>query len=92
MAPKIVQQVKAHYTPDDIKALIVADMRSHGFADIVLADIDDEDQDQYGDMPRPAMPADHVEPFNGYWISKDIPVKPKPVTRETFGGNENGRG
>ncbi len=79
MPAKITQQVKAHYTIDDIKALIVADMRAHGFADIVSADI--YDYDRNGSV-RPPMPIGHIEPFDGFWITKEIEVKPKTATRE----------
>lgn len=78
MPTKLVNHIKAHYTPDDIKALIVADMRSRGFADIVAADLDDEENARLGSV-KPFV--DGPVPFNGFYIDKEIPVKPPHNSR-----------
>jgi hypothetical protein len=78
MPAKITQVVKAHYTPDDIKVLIVADMRDRGFAEIVSADLDDVENP---DQPQPLREAGYSEPFNGFFITKNIDIRSKPITR-----------
>ncbi len=75
--PNITNHIEAHYSTDDIKALIIADMRGRGFPDIFNTDVQlPEDLDP---GPRPAMPFGYVTPFTGYAIRKDITVKPKPI-------------
>lgn len=74
MPTKLVNHIKAHYTPDDIKALIVADMSGRGFGDIVSADLDELEN---AHLPQPVRDkSSNPEPFNGYFIDKEIPVKP----------------
>lgn len=75
MPAKLVHHLKAHYSIDDIKALIVADLRGRGFPDVVSDDLGEDEH------PEQVRPAGVFRPFEGFFVNKEITVKPPHNSR-----------
>jgi len=71
--PTLKQSLKAVYSPEEIKLLIIKDLRERGFANINGDDV--QEPSDFETVQREARPYQ----FEGYEIRKDLPIpEPKP--------------
>lgn len=74
MPAKLVNALNAIYSITDIKALIVADLRSRGFPDIVSDDV--KEPDEFNNPHQVRETGSRPPEFAGFEVRKEIPVKP----------------